>query len=123
MSQRAFSLIAAAAFLLIALLRAVRLLFDWHVTVESVVVPVLISWIGLAVATYLACQAFRSGRSETKRQSELRDKGTSYHATNKIVCQVPGLRQAKELIVPHSAPIRTTNSRNIFTRDSHPRHQ
>jgi hypothetical protein len=59
MTQRTFSLIAVAVFLLIALGHVMRLLFGWHVTVESVVVPVWISWIGLAVATYLAYQGFR----------------------------------------------------------------
>jgi len=69
MTQRTFSLIAAAVFLLIALGHAIRLLFGWHVTIENVVVPVWISWIGLAVAIYLAYQGFRlSGRI----RSELR---------------------------------------------------
>jgi hypothetical protein len=62
MTPRIFCLIAAAVFLLIALLHAVRLLFGWHVMVENVVVPVWISWIGLAIAGYLAYQGFRLGR-------------------------------------------------------------
>jgi hypothetical protein len=63
MTPRIFCLITAAVFLLIALGHALRLFFGWHVTVESVAVPVWISWIGLAVATYLAYQGFRSSRS------------------------------------------------------------
>jgi hypothetical protein len=63
MTLRIFSLIAAAVFSLIALGHAIRLLFGWHVTVETVVVPVWLSWIGLAVATYLAYQGFPSSRS------------------------------------------------------------
>jgi hypothetical protein len=63
MTPRIFSLIAAAVFLLIALGHAIRLLFSWHVTVESVVVPVWISWIGLVIAGYLAYQGFLSSRS------------------------------------------------------------
>jgi hypothetical protein len=63
MTPRIFSLMAAAVFLVIALGHAIRLLFDWHVTVENVVVPVWISWIGLAIAGYLAYQGFRSSRS------------------------------------------------------------
>ena len=63
MTPRIFCLITAALFLLIALGHALRLLFGWHVTIESVAVPVWISWIGLAVATYLAYQGFRSSRS------------------------------------------------------------
>jgi hypothetical protein len=41
-------------FSLIALRHAIRLLFGRHVTIENMVVPVWISWIGLVVATYLA---------------------------------------------------------------------
>jgi hypothetical protein len=63
MTPRIFCLITAAVFALIALGHALRLLFGWHVTVESVVVPVWISWIGLAIAGYLAYQGFRSSRS------------------------------------------------------------
>jgi hypothetical protein len=62
MTQRSFSLIAAAVFSLIALGHAIRLLFGWHVTVENMVVPVWISWIGLAVATYLAYEGFKLSR-------------------------------------------------------------
>jgi hypothetical protein len=62
MTQRTFSLIAAAMFSLIALGHAIRLLFGWHVTVENVVVPVWVGWIGLAIAGYLAYQGFRLSR-------------------------------------------------------------
>jgi hypothetical protein len=63
MTPRIFSVIAAAVFSLIALGHAIRLLFRWHVTVENIVVPVWISWIGLAITGYLAYQGFRSSRS------------------------------------------------------------
>jgi divalent metal cation (Fe/Co/Zn/Cd) transporter len=69
MTQRTFFLIAAAMFSLIALGHAIRLLFGWHVAVENVVVPVWISWIGLAIAGYLAYHGFRLGR---RIRSELR---------------------------------------------------
>ena len=69
MTQRTFSLIAAAVFSLIALGHALRLLFGWHVTVENMVVPFWISGIGLAVAGYLAYQGFMLGR---RTRSELR---------------------------------------------------
>ena len=70
MSQRTFSLIAAAVFSLIALGHAIRLLFGWHVTVENIVVPGWISWIGVAVATYLAYQALRqAGRRRSGSDS------------------------------------------------------
>jgi hypothetical protein len=63
MSPRIFCLIGAVVFLLIALGHAIRLLFGWHVTVESVVVPVWVSWIAFVAAAYLAYQGFRSSRS------------------------------------------------------------
>ena len=62
MTPRIFSLIAAAVFLLIALGHALRLLFGWHITVGNIVVPVWMSWIGLAIAGYLAYQGFRLSR-------------------------------------------------------------
>jgi hypothetical protein len=62
MTPRIFSLIAAAVFLLIALGHALRLLFGWHITVGNIVVPVRMSWIGLAIAGYLAYQGFRLSR-------------------------------------------------------------
>ena len=62
MTPRIFCLIAAAVFLLIALGHAIRLLFGWHVTVENIGVPFWISWIGLAIAGYLAYQGFKLGR-------------------------------------------------------------
>ncbi len=64
MIPRIFCFIAAAVFSLLALGHAIRLIFGWHVTVEkNMVVPVWISWIGLAIASYLAYQGIRSSRS------------------------------------------------------------
>ena len=62
MTTRLFSLITATLFSLIALLRVLRLLRGWQVTIGDVVVPLWISWIGLAVATYLAYQGFKLSR-------------------------------------------------------------
>jgi uncharacterized membrane protein len=69
MTQRNFFLITSILFLLIALLHAVRLLQGWQVTIGGAVVPVWISWIGLAIAGYLAYQGFRLSR---RIRSELR---------------------------------------------------
>ena len=66
MTQRTFSLITAVLFFLIALLHAVRLLRGWQVTVAGAVVPIWLSWIGLAIAAYLAYQGFRLARTKTK---------------------------------------------------------
>lgn len=64
MSQRAFSLSTAVLFFLIALLHAVRLLRGWHVTIEGTAVPIWVSWIGIAIASYLAYQGFQLGRTK-----------------------------------------------------------
>jgi len=49
-------------FSLIALGHVLRLLFGWQVTVANIVVPLWISWIGLAIASYFAYQGFRVSR-------------------------------------------------------------
>ena len=66
MTQRIFSLVTAVLFFLIALLHAVRLLRAWQVTIEGAVVPIWISWIGLAIAAYLTYEGFRLARTKTK---------------------------------------------------------
>jgi uncharacterized membrane protein len=66
MTQRTFSLVTAVLFFLIALLHAVRLLRGWQVTIEGAVVPIWISWIGLAIASYLAYQGFLLSKTPTK---------------------------------------------------------
>jgi hypothetical protein len=69
MTQRTFFLIAAAVFSLIALGHAIRLFFRWQVTIGDVVVPLWVSWIGLAIAGYLSYEGFRLSR---RIRSELR---------------------------------------------------
>ena len=64
MTQRTFTLVTAMLFLLIALLHAVRLLRGWQITIEGAVVPLWVSWIGLAITGYLAWQGFRLARTE-----------------------------------------------------------
>ena len=65
MTQRTFSLVTAVLFFLIALLHAVRLLRGWQVTIEGTVVPIWISWIGLAIASYLTYQGFLLSKTPT----------------------------------------------------------
>ena len=72
MTQRVFSLVTAVLFFLIALLHAVRLLRGWQVTIEGAVVPMWISWIGLAIAAYLAYQGFRLARRYPSTGESLR---------------------------------------------------
>jgi hypothetical protein len=66
MTPRIFCLIAAVVFLLIALLHAVRLLQGWQVTIGGAVVPIWVSWIGLAIAAFLAYEGFRLSKTPTK---------------------------------------------------------
>ena len=58
MTPRVFSLITATLFSLIALLHAVRLLQGWQVTIGGAVVPLWVSWIGLAISGFLAYEGF-----------------------------------------------------------------
>jgi len=67
MTQRTFSLVTAVLFSLVALLHAVRILRGWQVTVEGAVMPVWISWIGLAIAAYFAYQGFLLSKSRRNR--------------------------------------------------------
>jgi hypothetical protein len=64
MTQRTFSLVTAMLFLLIALLHAIRLVRGWQITIEGAVVPLWVSWIGLAITGYLAWQGFRLARTD-----------------------------------------------------------
>jgi len=66
MTHRTFSLVTGILFLLVALLHAIRLLRGWQVSVEGAVMPIWISWIGLAVAAYLAYQGLRLSKTPTK---------------------------------------------------------
>jgi len=62
MTQRTFSLVAATIFTMVFLLHAVRLFRGWEVIIEGAAVPIWISWIGLAIAAYLAYEGFRLAR-------------------------------------------------------------
>ena len=66
MTPRVFSFITATLFSLIALLHVLRLLRGWQVTIGDVVVPVWVSWIGLAIAGYLAYQGLKVRRARMK---------------------------------------------------------
>ena len=62
MAQRTYSLVTAIIFSLVTLLHALRLLRGWHVVIGDISVPVWISWIGLAIAGYLAYEGFKLSR-------------------------------------------------------------
>ena len=58
MKQEAYLLVTSSIFALIALLHALRLFYGWKVTMGEGTVPVWVSWVGLLIAGYLACQGF-----------------------------------------------------------------
>ena len=62
LSQRAFNLAAGSIFLIVALLHALRLLFGWQASIGGWIVPMWVSWVGIAVAGFLAYSAFRQKR-------------------------------------------------------------
>ena len=66
MTQRSFSLITSILFSLIALLHAVRLLQGWQVTIGSAVLPLWVSWIGLAISGFLAYEGFLLSKTPMK---------------------------------------------------------
>ena len=63
MSQRSFSLVAAAIFSCIALLHLLRIVFGWEAMVGAWIVPTWFSWVALPVAVYLTYEGFRSRTS------------------------------------------------------------
>jgi hypothetical protein len=68
MTQRTFSLITGTLFLLIALVHTDRLLRGWQVSIGDMVVPLWVSWIGFAVAAYLAYEGFRLSRTRIPKK-------------------------------------------------------
>jgi hypothetical protein len=58
MKQGAYLLVTSSIFALIAVLHALRLFYGWKATMEEWTVPVWVSWVGLLIAGYLACQGF-----------------------------------------------------------------
>jgi hypothetical protein len=65
MRRGAFLLVISSIFALIALLHALRLVYGWKVTIGEWTVPIWVSWAGLLIAGYLACQAFLLKRKRT----------------------------------------------------------
>ncbi len=58
MTQPAFNAIAGTVCLIIAVLHALRLFFGWHALIGGWTVPMWMSWVGLALARFLAYAAF-----------------------------------------------------------------
>ena len=61
MSQKTFTLTAGAIFTIVAVLHLLRLLLGWEAAIGGWHVPVWFSWLGLALAGFLAYTAFTLG--------------------------------------------------------------
>ena len=62
MTQKTFSLVGSAIFLLIALGHLSRLVFKWSISLGGWAVPFWINWVALLVFVYLASEGFRLAR-------------------------------------------------------------
>jgi hypothetical protein len=62
MSQKTFSRVAGALFLLIALGHLLRIALGASVVVQNVSIPMWVSVIAFVITGYLACQGFRLAR-------------------------------------------------------------
>ena len=60
--MKLFSLTTGALFLLIAVGHALRLLFRWQVTIDGRLIPMWLSWVGIAIALFLAYEGFHLSR-------------------------------------------------------------
>jgi len=56
--QATFNFAAGTIFLIVFLLHAARLFFHWEVLIAGWIVPMWLSWFGLALAGFLAYIAF-----------------------------------------------------------------
>jgi len=54
MNHSSYSFVTGLIFLFVAVVHALRLVFQWHVTVQSWAVPVWVSWIALFISAFLA---------------------------------------------------------------------
>jgi hypothetical protein len=62
MNRRLYCTISATLFCIVAVAHATRLANGWVVTVDSVTIPMLVSWLGLTGPACLAIWGFREAR-------------------------------------------------------------
>jgi hypothetical protein len=67
MTAKTFGLVTCILFWLGALAHLARLNTGWHITLGSTSLPIWVSWIGLAIGTYLGYEGFKLSRT-TKAQ-------------------------------------------------------
>ena len=63
MKQSAFNTVAGSIFGIVALLHALRLLRGWHASIGGWVVPLWVSWAGVALAGFLTHAAFHQNKN------------------------------------------------------------
>ena len=59
MAQKTFNGVMGVIFLLIAILHALRVMYDWGAFIGGWTVPMWLSWAALVIAGYLAFTAYR----------------------------------------------------------------
>jgi len=64
MTQKTFNTVAGTIFLLVATLHALRLFFHWQASIGGWIVPMWVSWVGLALAGFLAYTVFKGFESK-----------------------------------------------------------
>ena len=65
MNHKTYCGVSALLFTVVALAHLTRLAYGWPVQVDNAVVPMLVSWVGLAVPGVLAVWGFRAFRAVT----------------------------------------------------------
>lgn len=58
MTQKTFNAVAGTVFVIVAAVHALRLLRGWTFIIGSWTAPLWVSWLGLALAGFLAYSAF-----------------------------------------------------------------
>ena len=59
MNHSFYSFVTGSIFLLVAVLHALRLVFQWHVTVQGWGVPIGLSWVAVFISAFLAYEGLR----------------------------------------------------------------
>jgi hypothetical protein len=69
MSRRAYLLVSAAIFSLVALLHLARVVFGWSAVIGGWNIPMWLSWVGLIVAGALAYFGLSLARQSARKSS------------------------------------------------------
>ena len=69
MSRRAYLLVSAAIFSLVALLHLARVVFGWSAAIGGWSVPMWLSWVAIIVAGALAYFGFSLAREPARKSS------------------------------------------------------